>query len=74
MFKVGDTVNAKALNGEIFSGEIIALDRFNYAYVRISGASEARIPLSQLLSQLSKDYCDYCGQVDWLCICEREAK
>ena len=70
MFNVGDKVNTKSLNGDIFNGEIIALDKFKYAYVRIDGVSEARIPLTQL----TKDYCDYCGQVEWLCICEREVK
>ena len=48
MLKVGDKVKTRAINGETFSGEIISLDRYGFAMVKINNISEARIALSQL--------------------------
>ena len=48
MLKVGDRVNTRAINDEIFHGEIISLDRYGFAIVKISNVSESRIAVSQL--------------------------
>ena len=48
MFKVGDKVKTKAINGEIFHGEIISLDRYDFAIVKINSISESRIAVSRL--------------------------
>jgi ribosomal protein S1 len=48
VLKVGDKVKTRAINGETFSGEIISLDRYGFAIVKINNISEARVALSQL--------------------------
>lgn len=48
MLKVGDKVKTKAINGEVFYGDIISLDRYDFAVVNFNNISEARIAASQL--------------------------
>jgi ribosomal protein S1 len=48
VLKVGDKVKTKAINGEVFYGDIISLDRYNFAIVKINSISETRIAVSQL--------------------------
>jgi hypothetical protein len=48
VLKVGDKVKTKAMNGEVFYGDIISLDRYNFAIVKINSISETRIAVSQL--------------------------
>jgi len=48
VLNVGDRVKTKAINGEIFCGEIISLDRYDFAIVKINNISESRIAVSQL--------------------------
>lgn len=48
MLTVGDKVKTRAINGELFRGEIISLDRYGFAIVKISNVSESRIALSEL--------------------------
>jgi hypothetical protein len=48
VLKVGDKVKTKAINGEIFYGDIISLDRYNFAIVNFNNISETRIAASQL--------------------------
>lgn len=48
MLKVGDKVKTKAINGEIFYGDVISLDRFGFACVSFENVSESRIAISQL--------------------------
>jgi hypothetical protein len=45
---VGDVVKTKALNGEIFIGKVIGLDRFGFADVSFDNVSESRILVTQL--------------------------
>lgn len=45
---VGDKVKTRAINGDLFRGEIISLDRYGFAIVKISNVSESRIALSEL--------------------------
>jgi hypothetical protein len=49
MLKIGDKVQTRAINGEMFFGQIIELDRFGFAVVSFNGTSEARISLTQLM-------------------------
>jgi ribosomal protein S1 len=48
VLKVGDKVKTKAINGDVFYGDIISLDRYGFAIVKINNISESRIALSQL--------------------------
>jgi hypothetical protein len=49
MLKIGDKVQTRAINGEMFYGQVIQLDRFGFAYVSFNGMSETRISLAQLM-------------------------
>jgi hypothetical protein len=49
MIKIGDKVQTRAINGEMFFGQVIQLDRFGFAYVSFDGMSEMRISLAQLM-------------------------
>ena len=48
MLNVGDRVRTKAINGDVFYGDIISLDRYGFAIVKINNISESRIAVSQL--------------------------
>ena len=49
MIKIGDKVQTRAINGEMFFGQVIQLDRFGFAYVSFDGMSEMRISTAQLV-------------------------
>jgi ribosomal protein S1 len=48
VLKVGDKVKTKAINGDVFCGDIISLDRYDFAIVNFNNISETRIAASQL--------------------------
>jgi hypothetical protein len=49
MLKIGDAVQTRAINGEMFFGKVIELDRFGFAVVNFNGMSETRISTAQLV-------------------------